>query len=362
MKRTITSVILIAVLAAFVLCGDFVSPIFIDMLILLFMAGATLEMRRCLKDAGYEMYIAPAAFVLVAAYPTFYLLQHFVGGSMGIQGLLFILLLGVMLCLGIFTFKPSYIAHKRISELSTTEKKVDGDSEQSENVIMSESEATAEVVAINDCAANTQNDGKSRVGELLANVFVLIYPLMFLASAWIISYKYSALFAVMFAIFVPIIGSDMFAYFVGSKVGGKKLCPTISPKKTVSGAIGGLIGAMVVAMIFWVIFEYVGWLETPFGGSVLSTEFVRNCGYAPFIPYSDGGWMWKSILIYLSVGLICGVVSELGDLSASAIKRALGIKDYGRIFPGHGGFMDRIDSVMYCLVILLIAFTCIYGH
>ncbi len=350
MKRTITSVILIAVLAAFVLCGYFVSPIFIDMLILLFMAGATLEMRGRFKDAGFDMYIAPVAFILIAAYPTFYLLQHFVGGSMGIQGLLFVLLLGVMCCLGLFTFKPSFLARKKtVSESSA--KSDDNASEQSKSSTLSE-----------PAAAHMEDTVKSRVGGLLANVFVLVYPLLFLASAWIISYKYSALFAVMFAIFVPIIGSDMFAYFVGSKIGGKKLCPAISPKKTVSGAIGGLFGAMIVAVIFWLIFEYVGWLETPFGGSSLSTAFVSNCGYVPFIPHTDGGWMWKSILIYLSLGLICGVVSELGDLSASAIKRALGIKDYGRIFPGHGGFMDRIDSVMYCLVILLIAFTCIYGY
>ena len=77
---------------------------------------------------------------------------------------------------------------------------------------------------------------------------------------------------------------------------------------------------------------------------------------------TQGGWQWKSALVYLAIGLVCGVISELGDLAASRIKRAIGIKDYGKIFPGHGGFMDRIDSVMYCLVVLLVAFSCIYGY
>ena len=177
--------------------------------------------------------------------------------------------------------------------------------------------------------------------------------MLFLSAAWILSYKYSALFAVLFVIFVPIIGSDMFAYFVGSAIGGKKLCPKISPKKTVAGAVGGLLGGMVVAIAFWAVFEYAG---------SVAPKFAEACRYVPFISHSDVGWMWKSALIYLAIGLICGAVSELGDLAASAIKRAIGIKDYGKIFPGHGGFMDRIDSVMYCIVVLLVAFTCIYGY
>lgn len=350
MKRTLTSIVLIVVLAVFMICGYFVSPIFIDMLILLFMAGATYEMRKCLKDAGYDMYVAPMIFMLIAAYPTFYLMQHFIGGSVGIQGLLFVLLIGVMLCLGIFTFEPAFLSRKSQNAAG----QIDNTPANAENREAGSDSANVEAVSnveANAVSTATAVDGKSKVGSLFANVFVLIYPLLFLSAAWIISYKYSAFFAVLFAIFLPIIGSDMFAFFVGSAIGGKKLCPSISPKKTIAGAVGGLIGGMMISILFWVIFEYVG---------SLAPEFVSKCGYMPFILHSDGGWMWKSALIYLAIGLICGVVAEIGDLSASAIKRALGIKDYGKIFPGHGGFMDRIDSVMYCLVVLLIAFTCIY--
>ena len=172
-------------------------------------------------------------------------------------------------------------------------------------------------------------------------------------SAWIVSYKYSALFAVPFAILVPIIGSDTFAYWFGSMIGGKKLCPKISPKKTIAGGVGGLVGGMAVSMLFWLLFEMF---------ADKYPTFISGCGYTAFFAHDVSGWQWKSALVYLAIGLICGAISELGDLAASRIKRAIGIKDYGKIFPGHGGFMDRIDSVMYCLVVLLVAFSCIYGY
>ncbi len=318
LKRILTGVILLVVLAAFALAGYFVSPIFVDMLILVFLAGSVWEMWRCFSSAGYKMFKLPAIFVFVTAYPAFYLMQHFMGGktsSAGLQGLLIVFLLGAMMCLTIFTFLPAK------KEGSYTE----------------------------------DSDDKRACGlkDLLANVFVIFYPMLFFAAAWVLSYKYSALFAVMFAILVTIVGGDMFAYFAGSLIGGKKLCPKISPKKTIAGGVGALVGGMVLAVAFWAVFEL---------GGEASPKFAEGCSYVPFIAHNVEGWQWKSALIYLALGLICGAVSELGDLAASRIKRAIGIKDYGNIFPGHGGFMDRIDSVLYCLVVLLIAFSIIYGY
>lgn len=369
LKRTLTSIVLIAIFAAFMVCGYFVSAIFIDMLILLFMAGAAYEMRKCLKDAGYDMYVTPIVFMLVAAYPIFYILQHFAGGSLGVQGLLFVLLISVIYSLAIFTFKPAILKKFQTANennIDTTAEKCEASSENCGGAAQGEG-AVQDCLSTSECecgeakssaadgavSANNVCNAQSNLGSLLANIFVLVYPMLFLSVAWVISFKYSAFFAVLFAVFVPIIGSDMFAYFVGSTVGGKKLCPSISPKKTVAGAIGGLVGGMVIAMLFWLIFEYVG---------SIAPAFTAKCGYIPVISHYDCEWLWKSALVYLALGLICGVVAEIGDLSASAIKRALGIKDYGNIFPGHGGVMDRIDSVMYCLAVLLIVFTYIYRH
>lgn len=322
LKRTITGLILVAIVAGFTVGGYFVSPIFIDMLILIFLAGSVYEMHKCFSGAGYKMFVAPSVLVLTCAYPVFYLMQYYVEKgsaqtSAGLQGLLIVFLAAAMLVLSIFTFKPA----------KHTQKEIDEAKEQGIDLAVDEKKAC-------------------ELKDLLANMFIIVYPMLFLSIAWVISYKYCAVFAILYAIFVPIVGADGFAYWLGSMIGGKKLCPKISPKKTVAGGVGALIGAMAVSIIFWVIFEYYSLIP----------------GYQPFINHEAVGWAWKSALIYLAVGLACGFIAELGDLAASRIKRAIGIKDYGKIFPGHGGFMDRIDSVMYCLIILLIVFSCVYAY
>lgn len=307
--------ILISVMAGFMVAGYFVSSIFVDMLILIFLCGGMYEMYKCFKDAGYKMFITPSIFLLVTAYPVFYLMQHYMGA--GAQGLLMVLVAAAMIVMSIFTFKPA----------KHTQEEVDKAKEMGTDLELDSQKACT-------------------LKDLLANMFIIVYPMMFLSLAWIISYKYCAIFAILYAIAVPVLGADSFAYWFGSMIGGKKLCPKISPKKTVAGGIGALVGAMIVSIIFWVVFEYFNLLP----------------GYISFISHDVVGWEWKTALIYLAVGLVCGFIGELGDLAASRIKRAIGIKDYGKIFPGHGGFMDRIDSIMYCLVVLLIVFSCVYGY
>lgn len=323
LKRTLTGLALVALLFGFIVAAYFVSSIFIDLLILVFMAGSVYEMYSCLKKAGYTMFPAPAIFVLLAAYPTFYLLQHFLGNgntaNVGLQGLLIVLLVGVMLTLTIFTFKPAKHSVKEIAAA------------KEEGIPLAPEEA-----------------GACGIGDLLANVFVLIYPVMFLSMAWAVSFKYCAIFAVMYAVFLPVIGSDTFAYFVGSLLGKRKLCPKISPKKTVAGAVGGVMGSVIVSLLFWLFFEFF--------------NVLPESGYVFFIDHAVSGWEWKTALIYIALGFAGGITAELGDLAASRIKRAIGVKDYGNVFPGHGGFLDRMDSIMYCLVVLLIAFTAIYGY
>ena len=116
----------------------------------------------------------------------------------------------------------------------------------------------------------------------------------------------------------------------------------ISPKKTVAGFVGGLFGGMLVAVVMFLLFEQFA--------------LFPNAGY---IPFTDA--TWKSALIYLVIGLVGALAGQLGDLAASRIKRALGVKDFGKIFPGHGGVMDRFDSIMFGIVTLLVAFTVIYA-
>lgn len=111
--------------------------------------------------------------------------------------------------------------------------------------------------------------------------------------------------------------SDAFALFGGLFFGKHKLAPSLSPKKTVEGAIGGLIGAIVCTAVY---------------GMVLQNFYGLGVNY-----------------FYLAIyGAFGSVISQIGDLSFSYIKREYGKKDFGKIFPGHGGILDRFDSVYFC--------------
>ena len=127
--------------------------------------------------------------------------------------------------------------------------------------------------------------------------------------------------------FVVAFTSDAFALFAGMLFGKHKLAPELSPKKTVEGAIGGLAGAAVCCLIFGLVLQ-LGWQVRP---------------------------NWLILVLY---GLIGSVVSSLGDLSFSYLKRQYKIKDFGNILPGHGGVLDRFDSMVFCapLVELMIYF------
>lgn len=120
------------------------------------------------------------------------------------------------------------------------------------------------------------------------------------------------------AFVIPVLG-DAGAYFVGVKVGRIKLNPAISPKKTLEGSWGGLACSVLGAMIIYL------------AGLSFSSELPP--------------W-WHFVLL----GLFGGAVGQLGDLFASMIKRHCSIKDFGHIFPGHGGMMDRLDSVFFVTV------------
>ncbi|MFA1713018.1 phosphatidate cytidylyltransferase [Peribacillus frigoritolerans] len=111
--------------------------------------------------------------------------------------------------------------------------------------------------------------------------------------------------------------TDSGAYFIGKSLGKRKLWPEISPNKTVEGFIGGLISAMVVGVLFY---------------AFSSLDYT--------------------LLQLLLISLIIGVFGQLGDLVQSAYKRHYGVKDSGKLLPGHGGILDRLDSVIFILPIL----------
>lgn len=120
-------------------------------------------------------------------------------------------------------------------------------------------------------------------------------------------------------------GGDTFAYFAGRAFGKHKLAPIVSPNKTVEGAIGGICGSMLIGVIATVIYGMLSGRYAAFTVEVTVRHY----------------------LVVVGMGAIASVLGILGDLFASAVKRQAGIKDYGTIFPGHGGILDRFDSVMF---------------
>ena len=124
---------------------------------------------------------------------------------------------------------------------------------------------------------------------------------------------------------VPVLG-DTLAFFVGSRVRGPKLCPAVSPNKTISGAIAGLVGSLLAA-------------------AVVGLASLLFCDAATLAQLPC--W-WQ----YALIGLIGGVAGQMGDLFASLVKRHCGLKDFSSLFPGHGGMLDRLDSILFMAVVM----------
>ncbi len=123
--------------------------------------------------------------------------------------------------------------------------------------------------------------------------------------------------------------SDTFAYFTGLSIGKHKIWPEVSPKKSVEGSIGGLIAATIFSVIYLSNFATVPALH--------------------FFTPIEGRFTLSYILPFIVLGLILGVLAQLGDFFESALKRHTNIKDSSNILPGHGGILDRLDSIVFVL-------------
>ena len=280
LKRAVTAIILVGYAFAMLYLGTAVHYGFLDALIMSFAFVGTYEMYHTFRKSEYKNSWGAPLLLCVAIYPLWYFL--------GYKGILIALSLSICLALAVFTFKA-----------------------------------------------------EMELKDLLATIFSLIYPMALVSLAFALSREFpcGGTFAISFAIFLPVF-SDTFAYLVGSTLGKRKLCPSISPKKTVAGAIGGLLGSVLCAVTFFLLFDLYA---------------VIPVGY---VTCSDS--VAVRAVVFVVLGIVGGVLAEIGDLAASRIKRTMNIKDFGNIFPGHGGVLDRLDSIMFTLVMLFTAFTFMY--
>ncbi|KAF5077516.1 phosphatidate cytidylyltransferase [Acetobacterium wieringae] len=127
----------------------------------------------------------------------------------------------------------------------------------------------------------------------------------------------------MWLIFVIAFTTDTAAYFIGKSIGNRKIAPLISPKKTIAGSVGGVVVAALCTILY---------------GTILSSYFSF------VLPW----------YLYLVVGVFGSIAGQCGDLTASMIKRKAKIKDFGTILPGHGGILDRFDSILFIIPLIYI--------
>lgn len=166
-------------------------------------------------------------------------------------------------------------------------------------------------------------DKKYSVTDMALSILGIFYT-TFLFSFLIIIRNLDNGIILLWLVFIIAWATDTTAYFSGMLFGKKKLCPQISPNKTVEGSIGGILGCILFTLFYTFIFKNV--------------FYISNF----------------SIVLIVFIGILGSILSQIGDLTASVIKRQTGIKDYGYIIPGHGGILDRFDSILFVAPLITI--------
>ena len=155
---------------------------------------------------------------------------------------------------------------------------------------------------------------KTNFEDIAITLFGIIYIIGFIIFIPMIFSLNNGKFLIWYLAFAAW-GTDTFAYMVGMKFGKHKFT-SISPKKSIEGCIGGVVGAIIVSLIY--------------------TYFINKFGNLNI-----------SYLVIIVISAALSILAQLGDLSASSIKRYVGVKDFGKLIPGHGGMLDRIDSILF---------------
>lgn len=296
LKRSITGFFIVAILAGFIALRE-VSVLFFDALVLALIYGAIIELCFALK-----LFNKKFSATILLAYPVVLICIYIF--STTLRMCIALQLLSVIVIFAICMFKELIILslQRKNNELEDDERK--------------------------------RNSGL--LSETLATLGVIVYPTTLLGALFGINHFGMNLgYIGIILVFGVSMCTDTFAYLFGSLLKGPKLCPEISPKKSISGFIFGAIGGILVSMLCMYLFYFKAMLESPI---VTLTTL-------------------EAVVMFVSIGLIGTFVTQFGDLVASAIKRKTGIKDFGSIFPGHGGIMDRVDGAMFNSLLVFIVFT-----
>ena len=184
---------------------------------------------------------------------------------------------------------------------------------------------------------NRKNNENVPIEEINAHLFdrtkntmmIFAYPILPLSFMFALNHmSYQVGYLGIVLIFAIAMMTDTFAYLIGCAIGKRRFIPEVSPKKSIAGVFGGFFGGILGATLVFIFFYYTKWFD------------ILN-----IISFS------KSIPAFVIIGIVGSFANQLGDLVASAYKRKAGIKDFSNIFPGHGGFMDRVDGMMFVSVV-----------
>ena len=312
-KRLLTGIAYVTVLIGFFLLKVFVDKLFFDGLILIFTVLGTFEMLRAFKEKLHR-----SQMVVVLLFAALVLLTYVIS---------------------------DYVFHD-IMGIGVPDPNADITKVQGRNyslhftfvVFMAGIAVLLALLVIQHENVSLESTGYALLSYLYPSFFLLVLSVCNHLE------KYSEL-AILF-VFVICPFADSLALVFGKAFGKKlpaKMAPHVSPKKTLIGGFGGLLGGAVGAVVIFF---------TCYGLTLLDARGLLS---------SPLGWSLSinalDLIFYIALGILTAAFSQFGDLVESAVKRKLGIKDMGKILPGHGGILDRIDSSLYaglvvCLVIV----------
>lgn len=289
-KRLPTSIAILIFTLGFVLLKQF-SPLFFDGFAFVIMMGSIIEIIRIHKNQGKPIDIP----VLVIIPAVLALIFNLTSGKLSVILLLIYVMASVLYLL---TFEIILYGKRR-----------------RENESKDPTEINAHLF---DRTRNT--------------LMVIAYPIVPLTFMFIINHlSYQLGYLGLVLMFAVAMMTDSFAYLVGSMFGKKRFIPEVSPKKSIAGVFGGFFGGILGVGLVFVFFYFTKWFD------ILNTTSLA-----------------VSIPAFNVIAIVGSYANQLGDLVASAYKRKAGIKDFSNIFPGHGGFMDRVDGMMFVSVVVYI--------
>ena len=294
LKRSITGAVILLITLLFVVLKQF-SPLFFDAYVLIIMYGAIYEMYKVHQLSGKQADFITLSIVPAVVCVIFNLEDNFY------KQFVYVALLALAVLLVVLVEEIIEFANDR--RLGTTEKNV--------SVL-----------------------NKTLFHKTKATMMVFAYPLLPLLVLMALNHiPYYLAYAGIVAAFAVSMLTDTCAYFVGRFFGRRKFIPEVSPNKTVAGVVGGFIGGIVGALSCYFIFCY---------GDLFAIEAFASKG--------------ALITTFIAIGVVGSFINQLGDLLASAYKRKNNIKDFSNVFPGHGGFMDRVDGLMFVATFIYIVF------